>query len=114
MNGRKNLVTPKLKAAVASMTEEQKDDACVFLECNTRELGGLSEGQGMQAVANVCILLYYLPKIEHNARGNPVRVAHKSLKGVAPSLLPKFNYFLGKVKKGFKFVLRLQYEAFKD
>ena len=35
LNGRNDLGTPELRAAVASMSEEQKDDALVFLECNT-------------------------------------------------------------------------------
>ena len=47
LNGRNSLGTPELRAAVASMTEEQKDDALVFLECNTEELAGLPNGQGM-------------------------------------------------------------------
>ena len=61
LNGRNNLGTPELRAAVASMNEEQKDDALVFLECNTEELAGLPDGQGIQAVANVRTLLDYLP-----------------------------------------------------
>ena len=61
LNGRKNLGSPELRAAVASMTEEQKDESLVFLECNTEELAGLPNGQVMQAIANVCTLLYYLP-----------------------------------------------------
>ena len=44
LNGRNNLGTPELRAAVASMSEEQKDDALVFLECNTDELAGLPNG----------------------------------------------------------------------
>ena len=94
LNGRNKLGTPELRSAVASMSEEQKDNALVFLECNTEELAGLSDGQGMQAVANVCTLLDYLPTIEPNAGGNPVRVAHKSADGVASSLLPKPEIFL--------------------
>ena len=62
-NGRNDLGTPELRAAVASMSEEQKDDALVFLECNTEELAGLPNGQGMQAVANFHTLLDYLPTI---------------------------------------------------
>ena len=53
--------TPKLKASVASMSEEQKGDALVFLECNTEELAVLLDSQGLQAVANVRTLLDYLP-----------------------------------------------------
>ena len=67
LNGRNNLGTPELRAAVASMREEQKDDALFFLKCNTEELAGLPDGQGMQAVANACTLLDYLPTIEPNA-----------------------------------------------
>ena len=51
------------------MSEEQKDDALVFLECNTEELAGLPDGQGMQAIANVRTLLDYLPTIEPNTGG---------------------------------------------
>ena len=98
LNGRNNLGTPELRAAVASMSEEQKDNALIFLECNTEELAGLPDGQGMQAVANVFTLLEYLPTIEPNTGGNPFRVAHKSADGVASSLLPKFEIFLGQVK----------------
>ena len=61
LNGRNNLGTLELRAAVASMSEEQKDDALVFLECNNEELAGTPDGQGMQAVANVRKLLDYLP-----------------------------------------------------
>ena len=61
LNKRNDLGTPELRAAVASMSEEQKDDALVFLECNTEELAGLPNGWGMQAVVNVRTLLDYLP-----------------------------------------------------
>ena len=44
LNVRNNLGTPGLRAAVASMTEEQTDDALVFLECNADELAGLPDG----------------------------------------------------------------------
>ena len=50
LNGRNNLRTPELKAAVATMTDEQRDNALVFLECNTEELAGLPDGCGIQAV----------------------------------------------------------------
>ena len=60
LNGRNDLGTPELRAAVASMNEEQKDDALFFLECNTEELAGFSDGWGIQAVANVQPLLEYL------------------------------------------------------
>ena len=43
-NGRNNLGTPELKTTIASMSEEQKDDALVFLKCNTEELAGLPNG----------------------------------------------------------------------
>ena len=64
LSGRNDLGTPELRADVASMSEEQKDDALVFLKCNTEELAGLPDGQCMQAVANVLTLLDYLPAIE--------------------------------------------------
>ena len=81
LNGRNNLGTTELRAAVASMSEEQKDDALVFLECNTEELAGLPDGQGIQAVAHVRTLLDYLPTFEPNTGGNPVMVASKSADG---------------------------------
>ena len=61
LNSRDNLGTPELRAAVASMSEGQKDDALVFLKCNTEELAGLPNSQGMQAIENVCTLVDYLP-----------------------------------------------------
>ena len=61
LNGRNDLGTPELRAAVASMSEEQKDDVLVFLECNTEELAGLPNGCGIQAVVNCKSLLDYLP-----------------------------------------------------
>ena len=44
LNWRNDLRTPELRAAVASMNEEQKDNALVFLECNMEELAGLPDG----------------------------------------------------------------------
>ena len=61
LNGRNNLGTPEFRAAVAAMTDEQRDDALVFLEYNTEELAGKPDGCGIQAVANVHNLLDYLP-----------------------------------------------------
>ena len=61
LNRQNDLGTPELRAAVASMSEEQKDDVLVFLECNTEELARLPNGRGIQAVANVRTLLDYLP-----------------------------------------------------
>ena len=63
LNGRNDLGMPELRAAVASMSEEQKDNVLVFLECNTKELAGLPNGRGIQAVAKCCLLLDYLPSI---------------------------------------------------
>ena len=63
LNGRNNLGTPEIRAAVAAMSDEQRDDALVFLECNTEELAGLPDGHGIQAVANVRNLLDYLPTL---------------------------------------------------
>ena len=61
LNGRNDLGTPELRAAVASMSEEQNDNVLVFLECNTEELAGLPNGCGVQAVVNTCTMLDYLP-----------------------------------------------------
>ena len=48
------------------MSEEQKDNVLVFLECNTEELAGLPNGCGIQDVANCCSLLDYLPTCMEN------------------------------------------------
>ena len=61
LNGRNDLGTPELRAAIAPMSEEQKDNVLVFLECNTKELAELPNGHGVQAVANTHTLLDYLP-----------------------------------------------------
>ena len=61
LNGRNNLGTSGLKAVVAAMADEQRDNTLVFLECNTEELEGLPDGHGIQAIANVRNLLDYLP-----------------------------------------------------
>ena len=53
---RNDLEAPELRAAVASMTEEQNDDSLIFLECITKELAGILDGWGMQAVVKVCTL----------------------------------------------------------
>ena len=50
LNGRNNFGTPELGAAMAAMLDEQRDNALVFLECNTEELSGLPDGCGIQAV----------------------------------------------------------------
>ena len=71
LNSRNDLEAPELWAAVASLSEEQKNDALVFLECNTEKLAGLPDGQGMQAIVFVLTLLDYLPTIEPNTGGNP-------------------------------------------
>ena len=62
-NSRNGLGTLQFRAAVASMTEEQKDDALIFLECNIEELAGLPNDLGIQAVPNVLYLLDNLPTI---------------------------------------------------
>ena len=81
LNGRNDLGTPKLKAAVDAMTDEQRDNALVFLECNTEELAGLPDGRGIQAVANVKNLLDYLTTIEPNTGGKPGRLFLNLLMG---------------------------------
>ena len=96
LNRQKDLGTPKMRAAVASLTSEQRDNAICFLKCSTEGLAGLPDGQGIQAKVNVRTLLDYLPIIEPNMGGNPDRVAHKSLYGVASSLLLSLKNFLVK------------------
>ena len=53
LNGRNNLGPPELRATVALMTKEQRVDAFVFLKRNKEELAGISNGGGIQTVANV-------------------------------------------------------------
>ena len=113
LNGRNDLGTPELRAAVASMSEEQKDDALVFLDCNTEELAGLPDGWGMQAIANICTLLDYLPTIEPNTGGNLVRVTHKSVDGVASTLLPNLKKF-GSSQRWLQVHRWIQNEVFRD
>ena len=48
-----DLGTPKLRAAVASLASEKRDNTICFLECSTKELAGLTEGQSLQAMFNV-------------------------------------------------------------
>ena len=86
---RYELGTPELRAAMATMLDEKRDDAFVFLECNADELSVLLNGCGIQSIANVRNLLECLPIIEPNIVGNSVRVTHKSVDRVASSLLPK-------------------------
>ena len=40
LNWREDLGTPKLRAAVASLTSEQRDNTICFLKCSTEELTG--------------------------------------------------------------------------
>ena len=61
LNRREDLGTAELSAAVAALTNEQRDDAVCFLMNDTEELAGLPDGQGIQAVANVYTLMDYLP-----------------------------------------------------
>ena len=63
LNGRNNLGTPELRAAMVAMLDEQRDNTLVFLECSTEEQAGLPDGCGIQAIANVRNLLDYLPTI---------------------------------------------------
>ena len=63
LNGQEDLGTPKLRAAVASLKIEQRDNATCFLDCSTEELAGLPDGQDIQAMFKTCILLDYLTKL---------------------------------------------------
>ena len=47
LNGRNNLGTPELIAAIAAITDEKRENTYVFLECNTEELVGLPDGCGI-------------------------------------------------------------------
>ena len=67
-NRRNDFGTPELRAAVASISKEHKDNVLVFLECYIEELAGLPNGRGVQAIANTCTLLDYL-----HTYGNPLQ-----------------------------------------
>ena len=44
LNGWEDLGTPKVRAAVASLTSGQRDNTNCFLECSFKELAGLPDG----------------------------------------------------------------------
>ena len=56
--------TPELRAIMAALSDEQRDNTLVFLECYTEEQAGLLEGRVIQAVANIRNLLDYLQQNE--------------------------------------------------
>lgn len=60
-NSQNDLRTPEQIAGVVSTKEEQNGNVLVFLKFNMEELARLLNGHGVQAVANVCSLLIYLP-----------------------------------------------------
>ena len=63
---------------MAALTNEQRDDTVFFLIHETEELAGFPDSQGIQAIANVCTFLDYLPTTEPNTGGGPCdRVTHK-------------------------------------
>ena len=43
LKGWEDLVTPKLRAAGASLTSEQRDNTICFLKCSNEELAGLPD-----------------------------------------------------------------------
>ena len=47
LNDQIDQVTPELRADVASMTGEQKDNVLVFLDCNKEELARLPNVHGV-------------------------------------------------------------------
>ena len=44
LNGKRELGTPKLRDAVASLTSEQRDNTICLLKSSTKELAGLPDG----------------------------------------------------------------------
>ena len=48
LNDRNNLGTPELRAVASAMSDEHRNDALVFLECNTEELAGLPDGRNIR------------------------------------------------------------------
>ena len=69
LNGREDLGTEELRAVATTLTNEKQNNSICFLMHETEEFAGLPDGQGIQAVANVCYLLDYLLTIEPNAGG---------------------------------------------
>ena len=57
LNNQNDLRTPELRTAVASKTEEQKNNVLIFLECNKERLAGLPNSCGFQTVSNTHTLL---------------------------------------------------------
>ena len=50
LNGRSDLGTPELRAAVAAIKDEQRYNTLMFWKCNTKELVVLPNGRRIQAV----------------------------------------------------------------
>ena len=67
-NVKNNLCNPELRAALSSITDEQRGKALLFKQ-NTKELDEVPDGCGFQAFANIRNLLDYLSKIELNLGG---------------------------------------------
>ena len=67
LDGRKDLGTAQQRAVVAALANEQWAETVCFLMHETEELAGLPNGQGIQAVANVCTLQDYLPEITYTS-----------------------------------------------
>ena len=57
LNWCEELSTAELRATVAAFTNEQRFDTVCFIKHETGDLTELLIGQGIQAVANDCILL---------------------------------------------------------
>ena len=61
LNGRNEFSTPELRAAMAAMLDEQRNNTLVFLKFNNEVLSGLPDERGIQAIANERNLLDHLP-----------------------------------------------------
>ena len=95
LNGKEKLGTPKLRAAVFSLTSEQSDNKIGLLECSTEELANLPDSQGIQEMVNVHTLLDYHPLIGPNTRGILLSsFAHRVEGKVAPNMLLNLKKYL--------------------
>ena len=102
------LVKPELRAAVAAMTEEQKEKMMAFLKCITEYSFGLPDGFGGQDVAKNRPLLDYIFIIKLNKGANLAKISHKFKAKVVSSLLLKFKNFSVQVKDGLKYIRSLR------
>ena len=64
------LGTPIMRAVIATLTSEQRDNTIFFLDCSIEELAGLNDGQCTQAMVYVHNFLDFLPTVDPNTGGS--------------------------------------------